>query len=312
MSVAAVSDIQAKRRSGASVPIGFRRCTKKSCTWCIHESNPLKRCTHCRARVKRWSETATGKDSIRKSRTSEGGKLSAAKATKKFRLTEKGQACTKRANAKDRSVEKANWRKFTEKGKAYVKRNAQSDATKASLKKRRKTVKYKAMRKRFQLTEKGKACNHRAQTNEKGKARRRRYNRKLMNQLTNSLYHMVAGKHQNPVTFPKMGIFTNNDDARQHFQRHFAPWMSFSNQGKYTTGMAYNVKWQIGHGIPKAAYDPTNDDDLQKCWSRDNLRPQCARENNEMRDKLPSCDWLNARLHLWPASWMGILPAERL
>lgn len=306
--MADLSDVKVTRRSGASVPSGFRRCTKKSCTWCIAESSPFNTCTACRDRIARWSATPKGMATIKKNKTSEAGKLSHKKALEKYYATEKGVACKTRENTKDRSVQSAAWRK-TEKGKAYVKRNAQSDATKASRKKRMKTEKYKVAKKRFQQSEKGKACNHRAHTSEKGKARRRRYNREMMNQLSNSLYHMVVGKHQNPVTFPKMGLFASNTDARQHFQLHFAPWMSFSNQGKYEAGMAYNVKWQIGHGIPKAAYDPTNDEDLRRCWSRDNLRPQCARENNEMRAKLPSRDWLNARSHLWPASWMGVLPA---
>lgn len=214
---------------------------------------------------------------------------------RKHKSSEKGKATA------------AAWRK-TENGKRYIKKNSQSDAAKAAQAKFRQTDAYKEIRKRYQQTPKGKACERRANTSEKGRARTRRRNHTLMAQLGNSLYHMVCGTHPNPTTFPRMGIFSGNADARQHFQLHFAPWMSFDNQGMYESGMAYNTKWQIGHGIPKAAYDPTNDEDLLKCWSRDNLRPQCARENNELRAKLPSHDWLNAHSHLWPASWGGRIP----
>ena len=280
---AAVADVRVTRAGGVAAPAGFRRCTKKSCTWCISESTAFKTCKNCRDRVARWSATPKGIAKIKEVKASATYKESFKKAKAKYYATEKGKANRERENKKDRSVTSKAWRK-TEKGRAYVLKNRKSEATKASQARSKLTPGYKA--------------------------RRKRYAKEMFHQLSSSLWHMVAGKHPNPRTFPRMGIFKSNADARQHFKLHFAPWMSFDNQGVYETGLPYNTRWHIGHGIPKAAYDPSNEDDLLKCWSRDNLRPQCARENNELRDRLPSRDWLNAHQHLWPASWMGILPAH--
>lgn len=302
-------DVQVKRRASQTappepVPAEYRRCTKKSCTWCIHETSTYKLCHCCRDRIARYFKTDKGKAAISRGNKSEAGKA----AQRRYNKTEKGKANRKRVSTSEkRKAAQAAWRK-TPNGRAYIKKNSNSVASKAAAARHQKSEKGKLTKQRYQQTTKGRATDRRAQTSEKGKARRKRYNKEIMNQLTNSLYHMVVGKHQNPQTFPRMGVFSSNADARQHFQLHFAPWMSFDNQGVYEAGMGYNVKWQIGHGIPKKAYDPTNDEDLLKCWSRDNLRPQCARENNELRDRLPSHDWLNARSHLWPASWGGRIP----
>ena len=264
-------DVHVKRRASITappkpIPVEYRRCTRKNCTWCIHETSTYKTCAICRDRVVRFSKTDKGKAAISKKNKSEKTKV----VQNRYYKSEKGKACAHRANtsAKGKAT-KAAWRK-TENGKANAKKHTLHTP--------------------------------------KAKERIRRNNKEIMNQLAKSLSTMVSGKHLNPTTFPRMGVFSSNADARQHFQLHFAPWMSFDNQGVLKAGMGYNVKWQIGHGIPKKAYDPTNDEDLLKCWSRDNLRPQCARENNELRDRLPSHDWLNARSHLWPAAWNGRIP----
>lgn len=126
-----------------------------------------------------------------------------------------------------------------------------------------------------------------------------------MGLLSASLRKMIAGDHWDPVSFPKLGSFQSNEEARAHFESFFeaSGWMTWENRGAHQKENGYDQVWNIGHWLPRAVFDPTNEVDLRRCWHPDNLFPQCAKANTEYRDVLIyTDDELLERRHLWPVA----------
>ena len=178
-------------------------------------------------------------------------------------------------------------------GKAYQKRYWKGPKGKAN-QKRHNDATGKERSKRYDKTEKAKERNHRANSKPKAK-------------LAHSLYMMVHGLHENPVTFAKLGIFNTSAEASAHFESTFEPWMTWQNAGKYCKGDAYNVKWQNGHRIPRCWYEGSDVEELKKCWSRVNLFAQCSRENweNNKRMALSYDEWMRLK-PIWPKACAGM------
>ena len=146
-----------------------------------------------------------------------------------------------------------------------------------------------------------------------GRKTQKRAREKLMNRLSNSMYHMLLGDHRGAKSIPKLGTFSDNEDVEAHFRSTFEPWMKMSNQGKYRLGDGYNQKWNIGHRLPKAIFDPSNEADLKSCWDRRNLYAQCARANVEAKDRLVLSDEELLKLKpLWPQKVGGCLDQLKL
>jgi hypothetical protein len=123
-----------------------------------------------------------------------------------------------------------------------------------------------------------------------------------MGLLSASLRKMVKGEHWDPVSFAALGSFQTNEEAMMHFEARFEPWMSWENRGRHVKGNAYNEAWNIGHALPRKIFDQSDEADLRRCWHPDNLFPQCARQNTELRDALIyTDDELLEMRHLWPA-----------
>jgi hypothetical protein len=75
-------------------------------------------------------------------------------------------------------------------------------------------------------------------------------------------------------------------ELKEHLEQQFESWMTWSNWGKY------NVKtwndsdistwtWNIDHIIPQAdlLYTSMEDNNFQKCWALNNLRPYSSKQN---------------------------------
>jgi len=208
---------------------------------------------------------------------------------------------------------KAKKKRYTngEKGKAKKKRYKNSEKGKATEKRYKNSDKGKAAEKRYVKSDKGKAAEKRYRKSDKGKACTKRKNAKTMHRLSRSLGLMLAGTHENPVSFPKLGLFVDNADAQAHFASTFAPWMHAENQGVFRTGMAPNTVWQNGHRIPKAWYRHDDEAEVKKCWSRTNLFAQCAAENVAAgnRNLLSREAWL-ALKPIWPKQCNGMTDEE--
>lgn len=76
------------------------------------------------------------------------------------------------------------------------------------------------------------------------------------------------------------------DDFKSHIASQFESWMTWENWGVYDS-KTWNDNdqitwtWQIDHIIPhsKFKYVSMEDEEFQKCWSLENLRPYSAKQN---------------------------------
>ena len=73
---------------------------------------------------------------------------------------------------------------------------------------------------------------------------------------------------------------------KDHLEKQFEPWMSWDNQGKYDLKTWNDTDsttwtWQIDHSISQSSlpYASMTDNNFQKCWALENLRPLSAKQN---------------------------------
>ncbi len=69
-----------------------------------------------------------------------------------------------------------------------------------------------------------------------------------------------------------------SEDLKNHIEAQWESWMNWDNYGIYNGGTR---KWHVDHIIPqsKLLYKSMNDNNFQKCWSLNNLRPLEAVKN---------------------------------
>jgi len=75
--------------------------------------------------------------------------------------------------------------------------------------------------------------------------------------------------------------FDDADDVLNHFRKQYAEGMTDENHGKGPG------KWNIGHALPQAYFNASDDADLKRCWMKANLFPQWENENLAQRSDLP-------------------------
>lgn len=75
-------------------------------------------------------------------------------------------------------------------------------------------------------------------------------------------------------------------ELKQHLEKQFEPWMNWENRGIYhiktwNDNDSSTWKWQIDHIVPhsKLPYKSMDEENFQKCWALDNLRPYSAKQN---------------------------------
>ena len=75
-------------------------------------------------------------------------------------------------------------------------------------------------------------------------------------------------------------------ELKEHLEKQFEPWMSWSNWGKYNSltwdnNNSTTWTWQIDHIVPHSIfqYSSMEDDSFKRCWALDNLRPLSAKQN---------------------------------
>lgn len=76
------------------------------------------------------------------------------------------------------------------------------------------------------------------------------------------------------------------EELKLHLEKQFEPWMNWDNYGKYNIktwddNNSATWTWQLDHIIPQAklSYTSMEDDNFQKCWALENLRPLGAKQN---------------------------------
>lgn len=134
---------------------------------------------------------------------------------------------------------------------------------------------------------------------EYGKNNRDQINEHRRNKIKNDVSFMlrcsVAPKIRNVLK--KTGSSKNSNsvwkflpyspqELRNHLENQFEPWMSWNNYGAYNKLIwkddnSSTWVWNIDHIIPQSdlPYASMTDDNFEKCWSLDNLRPYSAKQN---------------------------------
>jgi hypothetical protein len=82
------------------------------------------------------------------------------------------------------------------------------------------------------------------------------------------------------------------ESLREHLEKQFEPWMTWQNHGRYDTKTwddndSSTWTWQIDHIIPQSIlpYSSMEDENFQKCWALENLRPYSAKQNSLDSDR---------------------------
>jgi hypothetical protein len=78
-----------------------------------------------------------------------------------------------------------------------------------------------------------------------------------------------------------------SEELKSHIESLWEPWMNWDNYGKFYKN---KITWQIDHIIPKSklTFASLDDENFQKLWALDNLRPLETIANIKKRDKILS------------------------
>lgn len=98
--------------------------------------------------------------------------------------------------------------------------------------------------------------------------------------------------------------FDDANDVIEHLRSTYTDGMTDANHGRGSD------KWHIGHRIAVSMYDPKNDEDTWRCYSRANLFAQWETDNLKATQKLPPSDELKTLARVWPVAWKNKLPSE--
>ena len=161
--------------------------------------------------------------------------------------------------------------------------------------------------KKYKSSAKGIAARKAYDSTPEAKAAHARVTGRVVNRIGIKIHKMLreGGVSGTVLSFTE---FASDDDTRAFFEASFEPWMSWANYGTHKKGAELESAWNIGHKIPRSAYDHSNEDDIRRCWSRMNLFAQDAKQNANASDRLPnSCVLLSLR-PVWPLAWNDSLP----
>ena len=119
---------------------------------------------------------------------------------------------------------------------------------------------------------------------------------------------MISLKATKSTTVMQLTDFNDADDLRIHLERQFESWMSFDNFGKYKKGG--DRVWNVGHRIARFHYNANDEEDVRRCWMKQNLFPQDALENIQRKVKFPDEVTLLELKSSWPSAWNDQLPSQ--
>ena len=189
--------------------------------------------------------------------------------------------------------------KATAKGQASEAAYRLSDKGKRVVKKHNSSEKRKATSKKYYTSEKGRTNQNKNYHKWYSKMKSEDPAKYLLFSLRKKLYK-VAKLGLESQTLSSLTDLVGPGTIRDHFEHLFDNGMSWDNYGDN------DGDWHIGHRIPVACFDGSNEDDVRRCFAKDNLFPQWRSENHEASASLPSN--LNELLHVFPAKWKGKVP----
>jgi len=119
---------------------------------------------------------------------------------------------------------------------------------------------------------------------------------------------MLKGERDESETVLSYAEFSSRDDMMAHFEATFDTGMSFDNFGKYLVGGPR--VWNVGHRIARFHFDANNPEDVRRCWMKQNLFAQWAKENIKAKVKFPEEAELMQLQSSWPTAWNDKLPSK--
>ena len=209
---------------------------------------------------------------------------------------------------RERQKKAQNKYRSSPKGKEKQAEQAQKESTKIKRAITAKEPKFKARIKRYKDSSKGQETERIYRNREDVKKRKRLSRKTFIGRMGDKLRKLVSGDSTKSDTITRWTEFESEKDVCDFFLKMLQPWMSWENHGPHIRNNPYNHVWNIGHRIPKCMYDHTDANEVRKAWSKMNLFPQCARENLETRDRMPSIETLIPLREIWPKQWNNQIP----
>ena len=187
--------------------------------------------------------------------------------------------------------------------KAIKKKSAQKESCRivqrAAAQRLEASGKYKARRKEWQNSPNGKA-NAKRQGKKTAERLRNNPSRRLAWNIRVRMYMTLTGKIDDSATLIRNTIFPSLDSIRKHFEAQLTDDMTLDNYGKV---------WDIEHKIAVVWYDHSNQEDVYRCWSPENLSPMKGSLNRQKSYKIIDSTCLQVPVEKWPISWNGKLPS---
>lgn len=132
---------------------------------------------------------------------------------------------------------------------------------------------------------------------------------RMMLSMHESLRRMLVNGGEYKTSFPG-----KTKTTRQAFVKHieslFDKTMTWENYGYRANG--YKGGWDVDHRIPKSEYNHTNEEDICRCWSMQNLRPLWHVDNLKKTNRIIPSECAKVGKEFWPLSWEGKLPLARM
>jgi hypothetical protein len=117
----------------------------------------------------------------------------------------------------------------------------------------------------------------------------RRYTSKAINSALKR-----AGSSKKGISVMEFLPYTIQE-LKEHLEKQFESWMTWENHGTHLSDIydENNIAtwtWQIDHIIPQSvlSYSSMEEDNFQKCWALENLRPLKSIDNIKKGNKLTS------------------------
>lgn len=187
---------------------------------------------------------------------------------------------------------------------------------KAKSAKHRKTEKSAATRQRHRETERFKQTTDAYRNSDRWKEMRAAEYERTHSDPGRNLEHnigckigkMLNGTRQSSETVMSFTEFEGRDDLMAHIESTFEHGMSFSNFGKHLVNGP--IVWNVGHRIARFHFDTSNQEDVRRCWMKQNLFAQWAKENLSAHAKFPDEEELLKLQASWPVAWNNKLPSR--
>lgn len=124
----------------------------------------------------------------------------------------------------------------------------------------------------------------------------------LINKLATKMCLMVKGSRTSSKTVNVHTVWESSDSIKEHLESTFdRSWITWDNYGLHRIGEPR--RWQIGHRIPRSAYNSNIEEDVINCWKPENIFAQDAFENIQLGNQLPDDVVLERLRPIWPKGW---------